>query len=117
MFVLTAVLTVLLAAAMAATAMRKLNPDKDSLKLRDRLGVPARTWSAVAVPEALAVLGLLAGLWWAPLGIAAAAGVVLLMLGAIGLHVRARYLWRPLVPPTFVLAAAVLVLVLRVATA
>jgi DoxX-like family len=117
MFVLTAVVSVLLAAAMAQSVRRKINPGPDSLALRDRLGVPARLWTAVAVPETLAALGLVIGLWWAPLGVAAAVGVVLLMAGAIGLHLRARLLGAALISPFAVLAVAVLVAVLRTLTA
>ncbi|MGH4012744.1 MAG: DoxX family protein [Pseudonocardiaceae bacterium] len=40
--------------------------------------------------ELLAVLGLLGGLVFQPLGIAAAAGLVLLMIGAIVYHIQAR---------------------------
>jgi hypothetical protein len=117
MFVLTAVLSVALAAVLALTAYRKVNPDKDSMALRDRLGVPPRVWTAVGVPEALAAVGLVIGLWWPPLGVAAAAGVVLVMAGAVGLHLRARFLGAALVAPVGVLAFAVAVTVLRTTTA
>jgi hypothetical protein len=117
MFILTAVLSVALAAAMALTAARKVNPDKSSLALRDRLGVSARLWSAVGLPEAAAAVGLVVGLWWAPLGVAAATGVVLLMAGAIGLHLRARFLGAALAPPIGILVVAVAVAALRLATA
>lgn len=51
MFVLTAVLSVLLAAVMAQSTVRKANPDKQTLLLRDRLGVSPRLWTAVGLPE------------------------------------------------------------------
>ena len=115
MFIVAAILSSLLAAAMAATAIRKINPDKDSVLLRDRLGVAPRLWAAVGVPEALAAVGLVAGLWWAPLGVAAAVGVVALMAGAVGLHLRARLLGAALAPPIVVLAFAAVVAGFRVA--
>jgi hypothetical protein len=40
--------------------------------------------------EAAAVVGLVVGLWWAPLNVAAASGVLLLMMGAFLFHWRAR---------------------------
>jgi hypothetical protein len=113
MFVVACILSVLLAAGLAATAVRKAHPDKNSRALRDRLGVPERLWNAVGIPEALAALGLIAGLWWAPLGVAAAVGVVLLMAGAILLHVRVRFLGSALVPPLCVLAVAAATAVTR----
>jgi hypothetical protein len=117
MVVLTAVLSVVLGAGMALSAVRKISPGKDSLALRDRLGVSARVWTAVALPEALAAAGLLIGLWWSALGVAAAVGVVLLMAGAIGLHLRARLLGVPLIPPFGVLTLAVTVAALLALTA
>jgi hypothetical protein len=116
-FVLAAVVSALLAAVMALSAVRKVNPGKDSLMLRDRLGVTPRLWTAVGVPEALAAVGLIAGLWWAALGIAAAVGAVLLMAGAVGLHVRVRFLGAALAPPIGVTVLAVVAALLRTATA
>jgi hypothetical protein len=109
MNILTAILSVLLACAMAMTAVRKAKPDEASIALRDRLGVTPTVWAAVGVPEALAAVGLLAGLVWAPVGLAAAVGVVLIMAGAIALHLRARFLGSALVPPAGVLAFAAVV--------
>ncbi|OHV29616.1 MULTISPECIES: DoxX family protein [Pseudofrankia] len=117
MFVLTAVLSVLLAAVMAQSTVRKANPDKQTLLLRDRLGVSPRLWTAVGLPEAFAAVGLVAGLWRAPLGIAAAVGAALLMAGAVVLHLRARFLGAALAPPIAVGALAVVVAVLRAVTA
>jgi hypothetical protein len=116
MFILTAILSAMLAAAMALTAVKKANPDSKSLALRDRLGVAPRVWAAVGIPEVIASVGLLAGLWWAPLGVAAAIGVGLLMAGAVALHLRARFLGAALVPPVGILVVAVTVAVLRTAT-
>ncbi|MDT3439512.1 MULTISPECIES: DoxX family protein [unclassified Pseudofrankia] len=117
MFILTAVLSLLLAAVMAQSAVRKANPDKQTLLLRDRLGVPPWLWTAVGLPEAFAAVGLVAGLWRAPLGVAAAVGAALLMAGAVALHLRVRFLGAALVPPIGVGAFAVIVVVLRAVTA
>jgi hypothetical protein len=117
MFILAAVLSMLLAAAMGQSAVRKANPGKDSLALRDRLGVVSRLWTAVGLPEALAAVGLVAGLWWAALGVTAAVGVALLMAGAVVLHLRARLLGPAFVPPAGVALLAVAVAVLRATAA
>lgn len=53
------------------------------------LRVDLPLYRAIGSLELLAAAGLLAGLVFLPLGIAAAAGLVLLMIGAIGYHVRA----------------------------
>jgi hypothetical protein len=52
-----------------------------------------------------------------PLGVAAAVGVVLLMSGAIGVHLRTRLLGTALISPLAVFAVAVLAAVLRTLTA
>jgi DoxX-like family len=117
MFILTAVLSVLLAAAMALSAVRKARRSPDSLALRDRLGVAPALWSSIGVPEVLAAAGLITGLWWAPLGVAAAAGVVLLMLGAVAFHLRARFLGAALAPPVGVAVLALAAAALRLTTA
>ena len=117
MFILTAVVSVFLAAVMALSAVRKARPGGDSAALRDRLGVAPALWSSTGVPEALAAAGLVTGLWWAPLGFAAAAGVVLLMLGAVAFHLRARFLGVALAPPVGVAVLAVAAAALRLTTA
>ena len=117
MFILTAVASVLLAAAMASSAARKAQPGPDSVALRDRLGVAPPLWASIGVPEALAAAGLVAGLWWAPIGVAAAIGVVLLMLGALGFHLRARFLGAALAPPAAIAILAAAAATLRLVTA
>jgi hypothetical protein len=116
-FILTTVVSALLAAAMAQSAIRKANPGKDSLMLRDRLAIAPTLWAAVGIPEAFAAAGLIAGLRWAALGVAAAVGVALLMAGAVVLHLRARFLGAALVPPTSLAVLATVAAVLRCATA
>ena len=41
-----------------------------------------------AACEFAGAAGLIIGIWWAPLGIAAAIGVVLYFVGAVGAHLR-----------------------------
>lgn len=117
MFVLTAVLSAVLAAAMAFSFARKARAAPDSRALRERLRVAPGLWLAIGGLEACAAVGLLAGLVAAPLGTAAAAGVALLMAGAVAAHLRLNIRGRALVAPVGLLVTAVAVLVLRIATA
>ena len=55
------------------------------------------------------------GLFWWPVGVAAAIGVILYFLGAIGAHLRVRDM--KFVPVLVMLVAAVAALALRVTTA
>jgi hypothetical protein len=85
--------------------------------LRDRLAVSPALWTAVGVPELLAAVGLCVGIWWSGIGVAAAAGTVLLMLSAAALHLRVRFLGKALVPPLAVAALAVATAAVRAAAA
>jgi hypothetical protein len=70
--------------------------------------VPAGLWSTIGVLEAFAALGLLVGPAMAWLGVAAAAGVTLLMAGAVLAHLRRHIGGAALTPPAvlFVVAGA-----------
>jgi len=89
-FIATIVLSVLLAAAFLGSGAAKLAGAKQSIAIRDRLGVAAGLWRAVGILEVAAAAGLAAGLAVPVLGIAAAVGLVLLLIGAIATHARAH---------------------------
>ena len=90
MFIATIVLNVLLAAAFLGSGGAKLAAAKQSIKIRDRLGVAAGLWRGIGVLEVAAAVGLAVGLAVPMLGIAAAVGLVLLLIGAIGAHARSH---------------------------
>ncbi|GAA4201437.1 hypothetical protein GCM10022220_07460 [Actinocatenispora rupis] len=113
MFVATVVLSVLLAVAFLATGAAKLaglRPMRDNAA---HLGFPYPAWRGIGVLEVAAAAGLLVGLAWAPLGVAAAVGLVLLMLGAAVLHLRHRDAAGQTVPSLAFALLAVLLLVAR----
>jgi DoxX-like family len=103
----TLVPAALLAAALAASCLRKARRAPSSVDLRNRLGVAPSLWAGIGVLEGFAALGLLVGLARPAVGTAAAAGVALLMLGAVVAHRRAGLSGRPLLPPMALLAVAV----------
>jgi hypothetical protein len=53
-------------------------------------GVPRSWWNLLGTAKAAGAAGLLAGLFWAPIGIAAAIGLVLYFSGALITVARAR---------------------------
>jgi DoxX-like family len=83
------IVTALLAALFAFSSLIKLFGVRQSLAIRDHLGVEPVQWRLIGLLELAGVAGVLAGLVWAPIGVAAAIGLALLMLGAIVFHVRA----------------------------
>jgi hypothetical protein len=89
-FIATIVLSVLLAAAFLGSGGAKLAAAEQSIEIRDRLGVAAGLWRGIGILEVAAAVGLAAGLAVPVLGIAAAVGLVLLLIGAIGTHARSH---------------------------
>jgi hypothetical protein len=83
------VVTVLLAAMLAFAGTIKLAGIQRSLTIRDHLGLNPVQWRTIGILELAAVAGVLAGLEWPPIGVAAAIGATLLLLGAIMFHTRA----------------------------
>lgn len=86
----TVVVTVLLAALFAFSSAIKLMSVPKSLAVRDHLGISPPQWRGIGALELAGVIGVLVGLAWAPIGVAAAGGLALLAIGAIVSHIRAR---------------------------
>ncbi len=82
MSIVVIVLQVLLGVAFLLTAVRKLLNTRDSLERRDTLKMPPWFWMLTGVLEALGALGLLIGIFWHPLAVAAALGLAVVMAGA-----------------------------------
>jgi DoxX-like family len=88
MSVITAVVTILLAAVLTAAAIRKLTHREDVVAAYAKVGVPEERLNQLALILLLGAAGLLLGLAWTPIGIAAASGVVVYFVLAIAAHVR-----------------------------
>jgi DoxX-like family len=83
------IVTALLAVLFAFAGLIKLFGVRQSLAIRDHLGVKPAQWRMIGILELAGVAGVLVGLTWAPIGVAAAIGLSLLTLGAIVFHGRA----------------------------
>jgi DoxX-like protein len=83
------VVTALLAAILGFAGVIKVVGVAQSLTIRDHLGLNPVQWRMIGALELAAVAGVLVGLSWPPIGVAAAIGSALLLLGAIGFHARA----------------------------
>ncbi|MEV6108610.1 DoxX family protein [Streptomyces sp. NPDC051940] len=111
MFIAYTVLAILLSLVLVASGRAKLVRDEKIVEGMRRAAVPDSWLPRLATLEILGALGLLAGIWLRPLGIAAAAGVVLYFIGAVITHLRAGDGANAPVPTVLaVLAAAPLVL-------
>jgi hypothetical protein len=81
------VLTVML----AMSARMKLVRDQRAVEvIGGVVGVPLRAFPVLALLEIAGAVGLLAGIWFKPLGVAAAAGLVVYFVGALVSHLRVR---------------------------
>jgi hypothetical protein len=116
MFAATVIVSVLLAAALAFSALRKLSHRPVVVEAYDRAGVPEAWLNPLAIVLLAGALGLLGGLAWAPLGIAAAACLVVYFLVAVGFHLRAGDAAN-LGTPLAIAVLAALALALQLATA
>jgi hypothetical protein len=83
------IVTALLAAMLGFAGLIKLAGVQQSLTIRDHLGLNPVQWRTIGTLELAAVAGVLTGLAWPPIGVAAAVGAALLLLGAITFHTRA----------------------------
>jgi hypothetical protein len=117
MFVATVILSVLLALAFAGAGVPKILAQPKMVEAAAHLGLPVRSFRIIGLVEVAAAAGLLIGLAWAPLGIAAAAGLVLLMIGAIVFHVRAKDPVEAMAPVVVLAVLSVVTLVLRITSA
>ena len=116
MFIATAVLSVLLAAGYVAAGLPKVLAQPTMVENARHLGFSTNAFRVIGLLELAGSAGLLIGLLWEPLGIAAASGLVLLILGALVTHLRNKDSLRETAPAVVFSAASVSVLALRLVT-
>ena len=114
MYVVTVVVSALLAAALVGSGAAKLAGNAGVQEGMARVHFPLDKLWLLAVAELAGAVGLLVGLSWWPIGVAAAIGVILYFVGALVFHVRARDM--ALAAPAVFLVLAVAALVLRAVT-
>jgi hypothetical protein len=83
------VVSLLLAALLVFAAVRKLSHRPEVVATYTRVGVPEDRLDQLAWILLAGAAGLIAGLFWQPVGIVAGIGLVAYFLLAIGAHVRA----------------------------
>ena len=105
----------LLAAILAAAAVRKLSHREEVVASYERVGVPPDKLDQLAIVLLAGAAGLVLGLIWAPIGIAAGVGVIGYFVLAIAAHIRHRD-ERHLPTPVAIEVLAVASLTLRVAS-
>ncbi|HVT99962.1 MAG TPA: DoxX family protein [Acidobacteriaceae bacterium] len=107
------VVAVLLAAMTFFSGVGKLRHDPSIVKaIHETCRIPMRYFPFLAACEMAGATGVVLGIWWPPLGVAGAAGLVLYFLGAVASHLRVGDS-RGIGPAAFLLSLSVAALVLR----
>jgi DoxX-like family len=89
MFIGAVALTLLVAVLITYAAIRKLSHRPEVVESYARAGVPESRLNLLAATLLAGAAGLVLGLFWAPLGIAAAVALAIYFLVALGFHLRA----------------------------
>ncbi|MEV7421056.1 DoxX family protein [Streptomyces sp. NPDC091212] len=115
MFIAFAVVGILLALALTASAFADITRAEQVVASLSKLGVPDSWFLPLGLVKIAGALGLVIGLWVPFLGVAAAIGVVLYFIGALITHLRVKdYAVAPVVG---LMLTGVAALVLRLASA
>ncbi len=108
---------ILLVAAMAAfSGLGKVRREpRQILVIHETVGIPLKYFPALAACEFAGALGLVLGIWWPLLGMAAGIGLALYFVGAIVSHLRVNDA-KGIGPAAFMLAVAAGALAMRILT-
>ncbi|NNM47217.1 DoxX family protein [Knoellia koreensis] len=117
MTITTIILSALLGLGFFLAGTGKLRRAEPVTGTLESLGVTPSLQKTVGALEVLGAIGVVIGLWLQPLGIAAAIGLVLMMIGALVFHVRARDTFKGSVGALVLLVLGAVVLAFQFATA
>lgn len=115
MFVLTVIVTLVVAAGLTGSAYIKLTRREPYVDFYRKIDVPDSWLNGLAILLIVAAAGLVLGLFWAPVGVTAGIGLAGYFLGALGFHIRAGD-FRNISVPAVMLILSIVVTVLRVTT-
>ena len=109
-------ITLLFAAMVAFSGLGKIRRDPRIVHvIHEVIGVPLKYFSLLAGCELAGALGLVLGIWWPSIGVAASIGLVLYFVGATVSHLRVGDV-KGIGPAAFMLAVAVGALAMRILT-
>jgi hypothetical protein len=109
-------ITLLLAAMAALSGLGKVRREPRQIRvIHETVGIPLKYFPALAACEFAGAVGLVLGIWWPLLGMAAGIGLVLYFVGATLSHLRANDV-KGIGPAVFMLAVAAGALAMRILT-
>ena len=109
-------ISLLMTAACLLPAVGKLTGNPKMRQSAAHFGIPWPRYRLIGVAELAAAAGILIGLWRHPLGLAAAAGMALLLIGAIIAHRRAKDGGKEIAPALLGLAITIAYLAIALTT-
>ena len=110
------VITILLAGIVTFSGIGKIRHDPHIVQvIHEVVGVPMKYFPLLAACEFSGALGVVLGIWWPVLGVAAGIGLVLYFVGAAVSHLRVGDI-KGIGPAAFILAVAAAALALRILT-
>ena len=109
-------LSILLAALCLMPSFAKLSAQPAMQASAEHFGIEWPRYRLIGVAELAAGVGLLAGLVWHPLGVAAATGMAILLAGALIMHLRAGDSLKHVAPVLAILAVTIVYLVVAITT-
>lgn len=104
-----------LAFALFMSAIGKITRNPGAIEVIRHVGVKESQFNLLAAAEILGSIGLIAGIWSKPIGVAAAIGAAIYFIGAQTAHVRVKDSFKTFFPAVllFVISAATMVLELK----
>jgi hypothetical protein len=110
------VITLAFALMVSFSGIGKIRRDARQVKvIHETIGLPLKHFPLLAACEFAGAVGLVVGIWWPPIGIAAGIGLLLYFLGAIVSHLRVGDV-KGIGAAAFMLVVAAGALTLRVLT-
>jgi uncharacterized membrane protein YphA (DoxX/SURF4 family) len=100
-------LSILLAALCLMPSLAKLSAQPAMRASADHFGIEWPRYRLIGVAELAAAIGLLAGLAWHPIGLAAAVGMAILLAGALVMHRRAGDSLKQMAPAFVILLVTI----------
>jgi hypothetical protein len=113
MHLTTTILMGLLALPLIATGTMKLLNNVTARGSADHLGISVNLSRAIGLAEIAGAAGLILGIIFVPLAILTATAVLILMIGAVGYHIRAHDACTAILPAALTAAAALAAIVLN----
>jgi len=110
------IITILFAVLVAFSGLGKIRRDPRIVYvINEVVGVPLKYFSLLAACELAGALGLVLGIWWPAMGVAASIGLVLYFVGATVSHLRVGDV-KGIGPAAFMLVVAAGALAMRILT-